>query len=279
MFLRINSLPFEPLNALLALPDSILGCVRCQRSGPPEAEGCICRGQSHAAVVVCTNLCSPLPASTCAESIVMKPTHVRTDCSQRMVEVPDQDGPILIPPREFTFIGPGIYLSCLPHSRSLPFLRDHRVQSALFLTPKPPHALEVSPDIHEWMLSIRFKWLETPKVKGAGKIVATPLLVKTALEYILEAPKPILISGYDGVETGALVVSCLRKLQCWDMDAIINELGRLVGPLLGINKALIRPQIHPFVSRHGAPPFHCQLLLAGFTAGRTHQTAIDIHIR
>ena len=126
------------------------------------------------------------------------------------------------------FIAPGIYLSCLPHPRSLPFLRDHNVRSALFLTPKPPQALEVAPEVHTWMASIRYQYLETPKMKGSGKSVATSLLVKTGLEYILEAPKPVLISGYDGIETGALIVACLRKLQCWENDAILHELGRSV---------------------------------------------------
>lgn len=124
------------------------------------------------------------------------------------------------------FIAPAVYLSCLPHSRSLPFLHNHKVASALFLTPKPPQNLELPLDCQRWMSSIRFQWLEVPKTKGSGKIIVTPLLVKTALEYILEAPKPVLISGYDGIETGALVVACLRKLQCWDTEAIIQELGR-----------------------------------------------------
>lgn len=143
-----------------------------------------------------------------------------------MLELPKYNSPMSIPPRELMFVAPGIYLSCLPHSRSLPFLRNHKVASALFLTPKPPQSLEVPPDCQAWMASIRYQWLEVPKFKGSGKIVATPLLVKTALEFLLEAPKPILVSGYDGIETGALVVACLRKLQCWDTDAILQELGR-----------------------------------------------------
>lgn len=42
----------------------------------------------------------------------------------------------------------------------------------------------------------------------------------------MAAPKPVLIHGFDNIETAAMLVACLRKLQCWDMSSIQDELER-----------------------------------------------------
>ena len=133
---------------------------------------------------------------------------------------------MLIPPREYTLIAPDVAISSFPHARSLPFLLEQGFASALFLTPKTPLSLEVEDSLRQWMLGLRFKWFETPKVKGSGKIVASQAMMRSALEWVLVAPKPMLIAGFDGIETAALLVACLRKLQCHSESSVAEELAR-----------------------------------------------------
>lgn len=45
---------------------------------------------------------------------------------------------------------------------------------------------------------------------------------------ILAAPPPTLVTGFEGMESVALLRACLRKLQCWDMSSIQSELARSI---------------------------------------------------
>lgn len=97
------------------------------------------------------------------------------------------DGPIFIPPREFVRVTPQVYISILPHPRSIPFLQERaKVNSVLFLSPKDPIQLELAPEVRQWIESIPRKqrsWLSVEKAKGwQGKIVATQATIKAGLE-------------------------------------------------------------------------------------------------
>lgn len=43
---------------------------------------------------------------------------------------------------------------------------------------------------------------------------------------------PLYIADVDGVSHTTLVVACLRKLQGWHMDSIIDEISRCVLPCI-----------------------------------------------
>ena len=49
-----------------------------------------------------------------------------------------------------------------------------------------------------------------------------------SLQAILAAAPPVLVTGYEGMESVALVVACIRKVQCWDNSSIQDELGRAI---------------------------------------------------
>ncbi|KAK9893354.1 hypothetical protein P389DRAFT_198924 [Cystobasidium minutum MCA 4210] len=138
------------------------------------------------------------------------------------------DSKILIPPREFSRVAPDIYASCLPHPRAVPFLNNLKIRSALFFATKQhPLNLELNPDVRHWITSLQeHRWSPIDKTKGYGKIAISQAGAQAAVEYILKAPKPLLLSGFDNIETCGLVIACLRKLQCWDMSSIEDELQR-----------------------------------------------------
>jgi len=143
------------------------------------------------------------------------------------------DGPVYVPPREFVSVTPQIYISTLPHPRSIPFLRERTsINSVLFLSPKDPSQLELAPEVRQWIENIpkqQRNWLQVEKVKGwQGKIVATQATIKAGLEFVIAAKAPILISGFNDVDSAALLIACLRKLQCWDMTSIQDEMGRSI---------------------------------------------------
>lgn len=54
------------------------------------------------------------------------------------------------------------------------------------------------------------------------------VLLYARLQAILAAAPPTLVTGYEGMESVALVVACIRKLQCWDNSSIQDELGRAI---------------------------------------------------
>lgn len=89
---------------------------------------------------------------------------------------------LLIPPREFQAITPQIWMSALPHRRSLPFLQQRSTASILFLTPKHPLKYELADDLRSLFLSCKHLWLAVEKTKAQGKVVATQAIVQAGLE-------------------------------------------------------------------------------------------------
>jgi hypothetical protein len=90
----------------------------------------------------------------------------------------------LIPPREFVRIAPDIYASCLPHPRSLPFLNNLKIRSALFFAHKQhPLNLDLPPQVRSWILQLdSHKWSPIDKTKGHGRIAISQTGMKAALE-------------------------------------------------------------------------------------------------
>lgn len=148
----------------------------------------------------------------------------------------------IIPSRELVMVAPGVYMSSFMHPRSLEFLQLVGIKSLLFCTPRHPLRYE-SEQVRDFILSANFRYCSVPKAKNPGKIVLTQGVAKLALEachfrhcwsvladgcsqFVLGAPTPLLIAGFDGIESVALLVACLRKLQCWDFSSIQAELQR-----------------------------------------------------
>lgn len=73
------------------------------------------------------------------------------------------------------------------------------------------------------MSSTRSRCVPPPAPRPAAAADSRQMILDPALY-------PLYIADVDGVSHTTLVVACLRKLQGWHMDSIIDEISRCVLP-------------------------------------------------
>ncbi|WRT66363.1 uncharacterized protein IL334_003318 [Kwoniella shivajii] len=118
-----------------------------------------------------------------------------------------------------------LYRGSLPLPRNQSFIRRLNLKTLVVLRKKQ---LKEDDPLLKWTRKrgIQVKWVKADEMSeeklGMGKNE-----VSEVLKIILD-PKsyPLYIADIDGISHTTLIVSCLRKLQGWNMDCIVNEICR-----------------------------------------------------
>ncbi|OCF42890.1 hypothetical protein I317_03241 [Kwoniella heveanensis CBS 569] len=130
--------------------------------------------------------------------------------------------------------GPQIlYRGSVPAQRNLSFLRRLGLRTLIYLKKKElkdDADQGGGDDLVKWAKKrgVRLKWV---KAEGMGeeKLGMGKNEVNEVLKTILDpSAYPLYIADIDGISHTTLVVACLRKLQGWHIDSIINEICRCI---------------------------------------------------
>ncbi|WVQ99408.1 hypothetical protein IAU59_006541 [Kwoniella sp. CBS 9459] len=167
-------------------------------------------------------------------SIVAAPSHLETlptPASQALPQVTTQ-GDSQNPTQTQAQVqkqnaGPQIlYRGSIPAQRNLSFLRRLRLRTLIYL--KKKELKDDQDDLVRWAKKrgVRLKWVRAESM-GEERLGMGKNEVGEVLKTILDPSSyPLYIADIDGISHTTLVVACLRKLQGWHMDSIINEICR-----------------------------------------------------
>ncbi|WVF71479.1 hypothetical protein IAT40_006285 [Kwoniella sp. CBS 6097] len=145
-------------------------------------------------------------------------------------------------------IGPQIlYRGSIPAQRNLSFLRRLNLRTLIYL--KKKELKDDADDLVRWAKrrGVRLKWVKAESM-GEEKLGMGKNEVGDVLKTILDSSSyPLYIADIDGISHTTLIVACLRKLQGWHMDSIINEICRFEPdhedlPLVPFIQSYLSPQ-------------------------------------
>ncbi|EFA76291.1 hypothetical protein PPL_10054 [Heterostelium album PN500] len=128
----------------------------------------------------------------------------------------------LIPPFRFAIIEEGLYRGSYPTEKNLRFLKRLKLKTIVSLTPKPP--LKPFLNFCE-RYNTTSKHFPVSKFKDDVTIDASQVV--QLLELMIDpANLPLYCHCLDGANVTGTIFMCLRKVQNWNLSAIISEFTR-----------------------------------------------------
>lgn len=146
------------------------------------------------------------------------------------------DGPaaleVLAPPKHFAIVEPALYRATMPATANFPFLKQLGLKRVIILSAESV-ARSVSTFFEENGIAVSHTGASERSHRNAWKKTWKPLedeVVKASLELVLRADMhPMLICDTSGVQRVGVVVGCLRRLQWWNLNSIVNEYRSFAG--------------------------------------------------
>lgn len=139
---------------------------------------------------------------------------------------------VLAPPKHFAIVEPGLYRSTMPAAANFPFLKQLGLKRVIILSAESV-ARTVSTFFEENGVAVSHTGAPERSHRNAWKKTWKPLeddVVKASLELVLRADvHPLLICDTSGVQRVGVVVGCLRRLQWWNLNSIVNEYRSFAG--------------------------------------------------
>jgi protein tyrosine/serine phosphatase len=140
---------------------------------------------------------------------------------------------VLTPPKHFAIVESGLYRSTMPSVGNFPFLKQLGLKHVIILSADSV-ARNVTIFFEENAISVSHTGAApSGRRKNTWKPTWKPLeeeVVKASLEIILRADvNPLLICDTSGVQRVGVVIGCLRRLQWWNLNSIVNEYRSFAG--------------------------------------------------
>lgn len=139
---------------------------------------------------------------------------------------------VLAPPKHFAIVETGLYRSTMPSVANFPFLKQLGLKRVIILSADSV-ARSVTTFFEENGISVSHTGAPSGSRKNTWKKTWKPLeeeVVKASLEIVLRSDvHPLLICDTSGVQRVGVVVGCLRQLQWWNLNSIVNEYRSFAG--------------------------------------------------
>lgn len=139
---------------------------------------------------------------------------------------------VLAPPKHFAIVEPSLYRSMMPAAANFPFLKQLGLKRVIILSAESV-ARSVSTFFEENGIAVSHTGASERSHRNAWKKTWKPLedeVVKESLELVLRGDThPLLICDTSGVQRVGVVVGCLRRLQWWNLNSIVNEYRSFAG--------------------------------------------------
>jgi len=148
---------------------------------------------------------------------------------------------MLIPPDAFGIVESEVYRSSAPQPANLEFLRTLKLKTAVILSPEAP-TKPLLTFLEENEIRVMNLGLKGWK-PGVDWRPVSEELVKEGLELILnKSSLPILVMCTAGINQTGILVGCLRKLQRWNFNSVIDEV-RIPPPSLPLPLSPLCPSL------------------------------------
>eukprot|EP00743_Colponemidia_sp_Colp-15_P009071 GILK01009897.1.p1 GENE.GILK01009897.1~~GILK01009897.1.p1 ORF type:complete len:262 (+),score=31.94 GILK01009897.1:75-860(+) len=128
----------------------------------------------------------------------------------------------VIPPFRFAIVEEGIYRGAYPTLKNFRCLRRLRLKTLLSLVPEPPTSDLVEFCEHQGIKNVHFT-----VAKMTDNITISAEVVKLILELMIDQDNlPLYLHCLDGTNLTGICIMALRKLQHWDLAALVSEFTR-----------------------------------------------------
>jgi protein tyrosine/serine phosphatase len=139
---------------------------------------------------------------------------------------------VLTPPTHFAIVEPGLYRSMMPSVANFPFLKQLGLKHVIILSAGSV-AHSVTTFFEDNAITVSHTGAPSGRRKNTWKPTWKPVeeeVVKASLELLLRADvHPLLICDTSGVQRVGVVIGCLRRLQWWNLNSIVNEYRSFAG--------------------------------------------------
>lgn len=156
---------------------------------------------------------------------------------------------MLVPPPNFGMVEESLYRSGQPDQLNFPFLEKLSLRSVIWLAPEEPEVgLCVACGRRVADRSLHFCADQNIELHHLGVLYSTnawdPITEEIVLQalHLLVQPStyPCLVMCNLGRHRTGTVIGCLRKLQKWNLSAILEEYRRYAGPKVRVMNEQVR---------------------------------------
>eukprot|EP00271_Cylindrocystis_brebissonii_P008978 TRINITY_DN23544_c0_g1_i1.p1 TRINITY_DN23544_c0_g1~~TRINITY_DN23544_c0_g1_i1.p1 ORF type:complete len:383 (-),score=33.46 TRINITY_DN23544_c0_g1_i1:330-1478(-) len=131
-------------------------------------------------------------------------------------------------PENFGIVESGVYRSNALYAANFPFVKRLKLKTVIYLSPEAP-IRAVTQFLEETNTQFIRLGLEAWKPYVTWKPISEEL-IKDALEIVLDVRShPIMIMCASGIHHTGTLVGCLRRLQQWNLTALVEEYRRFAG--------------------------------------------------
>jgi len=141
---------------------------------------------------------------------------------------------LILPPIVFARVGPGIYRSAYPASKSLPFIDSLHLKSMVSLLDKPS---EVKKELRDYCHTHGITMIECPVGLNQEPFVTmSESAVKEAVEFIANPINhPVMVFCTTGRSKTSVVIGCYRRLHLgWSISSMVHEYEQYMDPDGGV---------------------------------------------
>lgn len=152
------------------------------------------------------------------------PSQTRLSSTKEALEV-------LAPPPHFATVEPSVYRSTMPTAANFPFLSRLGLRHVVVLS-AGSIARTIATFFDDNAISVSHTGAQSlqSKSRGSSWKPMTDEVIKASLQLILNRDThPVLVLDSSGFERVGVVVGCLRRLQNWNLNSVINEYRSFAG--------------------------------------------------
>lgn len=136
---------------------------------------------------------------------------------------------VITPPENFAVVEPGLYRSGLPNPKNFAYVRSLRLRHVIILSPERPMRNTIN-FFENQGIKVSHTGIQGWRSQSSWKPIAEEV-VKESLEIILRSTNhPTLVCDVGGVHLVGMVIGCLRRLQNWNLNSVVNEYRSFAGP-------------------------------------------------
>ncbi|KDN52077.1 putative tyrosine phosphatase family protein [Tilletiaria anomala UBC 951] len=134
---------------------------------------------------------------------------------------------MLVPPPNFGMVEENLYRSGQPDQINFPFLEKLSLKSVIFLAPEEP-----DPAFADFCLQqgITLHHLGVLYATNAWDPITEEVVLQALNLLVQPSTYPVVVMCNLGRHRTGTVIGCLRKLQRWNLSAILEEYRRYAGP-------------------------------------------------
>merc|ERR1711934_427603 len=133
-----------------------------------------------------------------------------------------------IPPFNFGWVEEDLYRCGHPTELNFPFVETLNLKTVIYLASETP-SWQLTNFIEDQEVELVNLGMEGSKLALTTKPISEEVILR-GLDIILDADKyPLCIMDTQGRHRVGTLVGCLRKLQKWNLTAILEEYGRNAG--------------------------------------------------